>query len=99
MGVADHGVAVDLLEGHLTGELDAKEDHAGDPEEDNVPAGLEERSRIEASDVLRLVVESGQHTGWVHPGFADTARTLFGQPRMAKGQRPEENQVSRTSSS
>ena len=54
MRVADHRVAVDLGERHLAGEVDAEQDHARDPEEEDVPAGLEDRGRVEHVEVARL---------------------------------------------
>ncbi|KAI3493165.1 hypothetical protein L1887_42182 [Cichorium endivia] len=54
VGVAHHGVAEDLLEGQLAGEVDAEHAHPGDPEEEDVPAGLEQRGRVEVLDVVRL---------------------------------------------
>lgn len=40
VGVSDHGVAVDLLERHLAGKVNTKEDHSGNPEEEDIPSGL-----------------------------------------------------------
>jgi hypothetical protein len=54
VSVADHGVAEDFGEGHLAGEVDAEEDHTSDPEEQNVPAGLEEVRGVELFEVGRL---------------------------------------------
>lgn len=61
VSVSNHGVAVDLGEGHLSGELDSEEDHPSDPEEDDVPSGLEEGSGVEVSEIggLSGKAESG----------------------------------------
>jgi hypothetical protein len=109
VGVSDHGMAVDLLEGHLAGQVDTEEDHSGDPEEEDVPSGLEQGGRVEVLDVLGLEVgrtkracrSRNQRCASVllGEGRGKIERTCLGQPMMAKGQRPDENQVSRTSSS
>jgi len=52
-------VAVDFGERHLSGELDSEEDHSSDPEEDDVPSGLEEGGRVEVSEVGSLEKEEG----------------------------------------
>jgi hypothetical protein len=46
VGISDHGMAKNLLEGHFTGEVDTKENHASHPEEKNVPSGFENRGRV-----------------------------------------------------
>ena len=54
--VADDGVQEDLLEGEgLVGEVVAHDDHAGDPEEEDVVAGLEDGVRVEGLEVCGLV--------------------------------------------
>jgi len=53
--VADHGVAEDLVERDLAREVDAEEDHARDPEEEDVPARLEQARRVEVLEVGRLL--------------------------------------------
>mmetsp|Transcript_29965 Transcript_29965/g.66349 ORF Transcript_29965/g.66349 Transcript_29965/m.66349 type:complete len:205 (-) Transcript_29965:1398-2012(-) len=55
MCVAHHGVQVDLLEGHLPGQLDAHHHHASHPEEQDVVAGLQQRTGIEGGQVLILL--------------------------------------------
>jgi len=59
VSVSNHGVAVDFGERHLSGELDSEEDHSSDPEEDDVPSGLEEGGRVEVSEVGSLEKEEG----------------------------------------
>ena len=54
MRVTDHGVAVHLLEGHLARQVRAEEDHARDPEEDDVPPGLEHGRGVESVEVESL---------------------------------------------
>lgn len=41
VSVTDHRVAVNLLERHFVCEVNAEHDHTGDPEEQDVPAGLQ----------------------------------------------------------
>ena len=55
-GIADHRVAEDLFEWHLASEGDAEEHHTGDPEKDNVPAGLEDAVGVKVLHVLGLPV-------------------------------------------
>ena len=57
VSVADHGVEEDVGEGNLAAELHTHHDHARDPEEEDVPAGLEERVGVE-----RLRESGGIHT-------------------------------------
>lgn len=52
--VADHGVTVDFGEGNLAGQVDAQHDHAGDPEEQDVPARLQDGGWVEIPEILRL---------------------------------------------
>ena len=63
----------------------AEHDHAGDPEEEDVEAGDEERGGVEGGEV-----------GSERAACRCRDSTL-GQPKTVKGSRPEENQVSRTS--
>mmetsp|Transcript_6391 Transcript_6391/g.18099 ORF Transcript_6391/g.18099 Transcript_6391/m.18099 type:complete len:361 (-) Transcript_6391:857-1939(-) len=62
MRVADHGVQVHLLEGHLPGEVHAHHHHPGHPEEQNVVARLQEGRGVERLEVRRLVgpLEDGE---------------------------------------
>ena len=46
--VADQAVDVDVLERHLAREMQPQHHHAGDPEEDDVEAGDQDRGRVEA---------------------------------------------------
>ena len=46
--VAHQAVDVDVLERHLAGEVQAQHHHPGDPEEDDVEAGDQDRGRVEA---------------------------------------------------
>ena len=48
---ADEAVEVDVVEGHLAGEVEAHHDHAGDPEEEDVVAGFEHGCRVELCEV------------------------------------------------
>ena len=57
LGVAHQGVNVDLVERHFAHEFHAHHDHARHPEEQNVEAGDQQRSRIERA---RSSVSSGQ---------------------------------------
>ena len=52
LGVAHDGVDVDVAERHLAGEMQARHDHAGDPEEDDVEAGDQHRGGQEGLQVL-----------------------------------------------
>ena len=45
--ISDHWMTVDLLEWHLTSELDTEKDHSSDPEKDDVPSSLEDRVGVE----------------------------------------------------
>jgi hypothetical protein len=54
--VAHHGVEVDGLEGQGARELEAHHDHARDPEEEDVVAGLEEGVGVEGLEVGVLLV-------------------------------------------
>ena len=45
----------DILEGELAHELLPEEDHPGDPEEDDVVSGLEQRAGVEHPQVIRVV--------------------------------------------
>ncbi len=93
VGISDHRVAVNLLERHLAGQSVGEEDHSSDPEEQNVPSGLENAVRVEMLDVGSLNRVSSV------PDRTRAGLTFSGQPMVEKGQRPEENHVSRTSSS
>ena len=53
--VADEAAEVDGVEGHLAGVLDAEHDHAGDPEEEDVVAGLHDAAGVEGAEVVGLV--------------------------------------------
>ena len=52
--VAHDAVQQHVAEGHLFGVLDAREDHAGDPEEDDVVPAGEHVRRVEVVEVGRL---------------------------------------------
>lgn len=54
VSVADHGVAEDLVEGDFAGEVHTEHDHAGDPEEEDVPARLEDVGGVEGLEVVGL---------------------------------------------
>ena len=53
--VADEGVDVDVLEGHVVHELQAHHHHAGHPEEEDVEARDQERRRVEGRQLMRLL--------------------------------------------
>ena len=52
--ITDHCVAVDLLEWHLTRQVDTEENHTSNPEEQDIPACLEERRWVELVEVKSL---------------------------------------------
>ena len=52
--VSDHRVTEYLFERHLSGKLVAEEDHSGDPKEQDIPSGLEDRVGIEVLEILGL---------------------------------------------
>ena len=54
-GVAYEGVAEDFREGDLPCELDPEHDHARNPEEENIPASLEDGHWVELLHVGGLV--------------------------------------------
>ncbi|KAF5036847.1 hypothetical protein DSECCO2_570890 [anaerobic digester metagenome] len=53
--VADQGVDVDVLEGHVVHELQAHHHHAGHPEKEDVEARDQERGRVEGRKLMRLL--------------------------------------------
>ena len=55
MLVADQGVDVDVLEGHLVHELEPHHDHPGHPEEDDVEPRDHQRGRVEVFELRCLV--------------------------------------------
>ena len=59
MGVPNHSVAVDLLEGHLASKFETKHDHPSHPEEQDIPASLQERGWEETIKIGRLKVMLG----------------------------------------
>ena len=65
--VADDAGEIDVFKWHLTHPFIAGHDHAGDPEEDNVRAGYQIRSRVECLQGVRLFRPA--HRGkWPEPG-------------------------------
>mmetsp|Transcript_29964 Transcript_29964/g.66341 ORF Transcript_29964/g.66341 Transcript_29964/m.66341 type:complete len:200 (-) Transcript_29964:1398-1997(-) len=60
MCVAHHGVQVDLLEGHLPGQLDAHHHHASHPEEQDVVPSLHHLCGVERLEVRGLCVGPAQ---------------------------------------
>ena len=56
LGITDQTVAVHLCERHLSGHLETEHDHTGNPEEKNIPAGLEHAGREELLEVEVLSV-------------------------------------------
>eukprot|EP01137_Pigoraptor_chileana_P033897 Opistho-2@25586 len=63
VGIADNGVQKDLLKRHFPGELHAEKHHARNPEEENVVSRLQECSRIEQLELLRLLGPSKDAEG------------------------------------
>ena len=55
LGIAHQAVDVDLAERDVAHELDAEHDHAGDPEEQDVEAGDQQRGGVERAQVGGLV--------------------------------------------
>ena len=53
--VADQGVDVDVLEGHLVHELEPHHDHPGHPEEDDVEPRDHQRGRVEVFELRGIV--------------------------------------------
>lgn len=53
--VTNEPVAVDLAERHLVGQDDTQQNHSSDPEEQDVPTGLEEAGRVEAVHIRSLL--------------------------------------------
>ena len=51
-------MAEDLVEGYFTSEMDAKEDHAGYPEEEDIPPCFKECTGVERLEVGSLGVKS-----------------------------------------
>ena len=58
MRVANHGVAKDLVEGYFTSEVDAEEDHAGYPEEEDIPSCFKKCAGVERLKVRSLDVKA-----------------------------------------
>ena len=56
LGVAHQAVQVDRVEGHLVSELQRHHHHARNPEEQDVVAGLQHAGRVEALQVLRILL-------------------------------------------
>src|SRR5262249_2180774 len=54
LGVANQTVDVDLAEGNIVHELEAHDNHAGDPEENNIEAGEQQSRRGVDSEVFAL---------------------------------------------
>ncbi|GKT55061.1 LOW QUALITY PROTEIN: uncharacterized protein ColTof3_02400 [Colletotrichum tofieldiae] len=88
LGVTDKTVAVDLSEGDLACKLDAEHHHSGDPEEQDIPASLENRSGVELLQILGLVGptqgrEGPQARG--KPGVKNVLILLEGERLAGKG--------------
>lgn len=86
-------MAKDFAERNLACEIYAKQHHASNPEEQNIPARLEQARRVVMFEIgcLELIRLDTQRN--------DKEITLSGQPMMENGHRAEENHVSSTSSS
>ena len=72
--VADEAVEEDLAEGDAPVEPDARHDHPGDPEEEDVEARDHDVGRVEAREVLRLVrpaEDRERHEPRGEPGVED----------------------------
>ena len=55
VGVAHQAVDVDVPKGHVTHELEPHHDHPGDPEEDDVEAGDQDRGGVEGAQALGVL--------------------------------------------
>ncbi|KAH3665796.1 hypothetical protein OGAPHI_003984 [Ogataea philodendri] len=55
LSITHQRVAENLLEWNLSSHLDTKHNHSGNPEEQNIPSGLQHGSRVEVLHVLGLV--------------------------------------------
>mmetsp|Transcript_12703 Transcript_12703/g.36824 ORF Transcript_12703/g.36824 Transcript_12703/m.36824 type:complete len:425 (-) Transcript_12703:1031-2305(-) len=74
--VSDHCVEVNLAEGEQVRELERHHDHARDPEEEDVQAGLEERRGEETSQVCRVVGPSHDRE-WKETGAEPRVEHIF----------------------
>ena len=54
VSISDHRMKVDLREGDLTHHLLSKEDHPGNPKEQNVVTSFKELVRVEVVEIRRL---------------------------------------------
>lgn len=54
-GIPNKGVTIDLLEWHLSGKSDAQQDHARDPEKEDIPSSLEHRRGIKVLEIGCLI--------------------------------------------
>ena len=54
LGVAHQAVNVHFAEGHVAGHLEAEHDHARDPEEQDVEARDQQRSRIKGFEIFGI---------------------------------------------
>ena len=54
MSVTNHGMAENFFERHLPSQVNTEQDHASNPEEEDIPAGLEHRRGVEILEITRL---------------------------------------------
>ena len=74
VGVPHQSVNVDLTKRNLARHLDAQHDHAGDPEEENIEAGVEQRGGVERLEILGLAGPAHRREGpesRAEPGVED----------------------------
>lgn len=53
--ITDQTVAVHLLEGNLPSHFQAEHNHAGNPEEKNIPSSLQDGGGIQGLEIVRLL--------------------------------------------
>ena len=54
VSITNHGMAENFFERHLSSQVNAEQDHASNPEEEDVPPGLKHGRRIELAEVGSL---------------------------------------------
>ena len=55
MSVTNHGMAENFFERHLPSQVNTEQDHASNPEEEDIPSGLKHGRRIELAEVGSLL--------------------------------------------
>lgn len=76
LGVADQAVAVDFCKRHLARQLHRKHDHPGHPEEQDIPAGLQQTRWVQPCEVNILRVWPAKD-GHRPEASADPSATLL----------------------